>query len=244
MHILSKHRDSISAVRALAIGFGSWCGLSGIEHGFFEILQGNILPVKHMVGGRPMIYAIGEANRIWRYGYEYAITIIPSYSWSGILASVFGLLVIICSLTLIQKRLGWAAFIFLSTLQYLVGGGYAQYVPAVIVGLIATRIAKPLVWYRIAAPIKLLRALALPWFPLLIALIFVCLNSTVTAVTGWFYGIRNDEFAFKLQWSMLYISSGLFPLAIISALSHDSLVMIEQKGRESTDPRSWRDNHV
>jgi hypothetical protein len=220
----------ISAIRALAAGFGTWCGLSGIEHGFFEILQGNIRPVTHIVSGKSMIYAIGEANRLWRYGYEYAITLVPSYLWSGILGAFFGLAVVGCALFFIQKRLGALAFILLSTAQYLVGGGYAQCLPAVIIGLVATRIGKPPRDHRIALPRGLLRVIALPWRPLLVALVFVCLNGTVTAITGWFYGIGNEELVLKAQWNMLYLLFGLFPLTIISALAHDKSALM--KGRE------------
>ena len=229
MRARMREQSSFSAVRALCMAFGAWSGVSGIEHGFFEILQGNVPPVTHIISGKPMIYAIGEADRMWRYGYEYAITIVPSYSWTGVLAAVSGLLVLVCSLAFIQKRLGWLAFILLSTMQYLVGGGYAQFAPALIIGLLATRIRKPFSWRRIPAPIGLLRAMALPWLPLLVALGFVCLNGTATAVTGWFYGVMSDEKVLKAQWSLLYILFGLFPLTAISALSRDSLSAVERR---------------
>ena len=73
----------------MASTIGTICGLSGLEHGCFEILQGNIVPVIHSVSGRPMIYAIGDANRFWAYGFEYAYTIIPNYLITGILAMLF-----------------------------------------------------------------------------------------------------------------------------------------------------------
>jgi hypothetical protein len=48
-----------NATRIMASTIGVICGLSGLEHGFFEILQGNIVPEIHSISGRPMIYAIG-----------------------------------------------------------------------------------------------------------------------------------------------------------------------------------------
>jgi hypothetical protein len=106
----------------MASTLGVVCGLSGLEHGYFKILQGNIAPEIHMISWRPMIYAIGAANRFWAYGFEYAYTIIPNYLITGILAMIFSLLVILWSAWYIQKKAGWFILILLSAIQYLVGG--------------------------------------------------------------------------------------------------------------------------
>jgi len=52
---------------------GILCGISGIEHGFFETLQGNTVPNKLLIS------AIGPANRFWPGGTETALTIIPNF---------------------------------------------------------------------------------------------------------------------------------------------------------------------
>jgi len=132
------------ATRTMASTIGVICGLSGLEHGFFEILQGNITPEIHSISGRQMIYAIGEANRFWANGFEYAYTIIPNYLITGILVMIVSLLVIVWSALFIDKKAGWLVLILLSFLQYLVGGGAAQLGPAVIVGLAAILINHPL----------------------------------------------------------------------------------------------------
>lgn len=52
-------------------------GLAGIEHGFFELLQGNVAP------NDMMIDAIGPGQRFWEYGVERALTIIPNFFFNG-----------------------------------------------------------------------------------------------------------------------------------------------------------------
>ena len=110
-----------NATRTIAATIGVICGLSGLEHGFFEILQGNVAPEIHNISGRPMIYAIGDANRFWPYGFEYAYTIVPNYLVTGILAMIASLLVIVCSARYMQTKPGWLLFLLLSVLQYLTG---------------------------------------------------------------------------------------------------------------------------
>jgi hypothetical protein len=50
------------ATRIIVATLGTLFGLSGISHGFFETLQGNI-----STGGL-FISAIGEAQRMWPHG--------------------------------------------------------------------------------------------------------------------------------------------------------------------------------
>ena len=132
-----------NATRVTASTIGVICGISGLEHGFFEVIQGYVPAVFHMISGKPLIYAIGDANRFWRYGFEYAYTVIPNYLMTGILALVISTLVIIWSAGFMQRKVGWLVFILLSMIQYLVGGGAAQLGPAILVGpkTLQTRVA-------------------------------------------------------------------------------------------------------
>jgi hypothetical protein len=212
-----------NATRVLASTIGILCGISGLEHGFFELLQGNVTPEIHIISGRPMIYAIGEANRFWQYGYEYAFTVIPNFLITGILAMIFSLLVILWSLGFVQKKYGWLIFILLSILQYLVGGGAAQLGPAVIVGLVASRINKPLKFSPAIFPIKVLQLLARPWPWLLGAFAFVFCFSIITAVFGFFFGVSDPNQINQILFGMLYFMIVTLALAIVSALAHDGL---------------------
>jgi hypothetical protein len=76
-HQPTPAQKSISnrATRIVASTFGVLAGLLGIEHGYFETLQGNVAP------GGMYILAIGppcQTNKMW-HGCEPAMTIIPNF---------------------------------------------------------------------------------------------------------------------------------------------------------------------
>lgn len=78
------------ATRITVATLGIVFAVSGLSHGFFEVLQGNT-PTEGM-----FISAIGEAHRMWPHGNEYAFTLIPNFLVTGIVAMLIGLLIIIC----------------------------------------------------------------------------------------------------------------------------------------------------
>ena len=71
------------ATRATASTLGVLVGLSGIDHGVFEMLQGNAVP------GGVLIAAIGPAQRFWEFGEETALTIISNYPKKFIICESF-----------------------------------------------------------------------------------------------------------------------------------------------------------
>lgn len=81
----------IPATRIVASTVGVMAGLLSIEHGYFETLQG------HAVPGSIVIQAIGppcEGNAMW-HGCEPAMTIIPDFFITDILAIVIGVIVVV-----------------------------------------------------------------------------------------------------------------------------------------------------
>jgi len=218
-----QKQSGLSAIGLMSSTLGVIFGLAGFEHGFFETLQGNVTPEIHWVNGNPMIYAIGEAQRFWLYGFEYAYTLIPNFLVTGILAMLISLLVIFWSVIFVQKKHGWLIFLLLSTLQYLVGGGSAQYGPAIIIGLSVFWVNSPLRLWRAFLPIQVRQIFAKPWLWLIIAFALIFCQSTITAVFGFFYGIHDPEHINQIAWGMLYVMIALLPVMIISAFAHDSL---------------------
>jgi hypothetical protein len=75
------HWHELCATRVIAATAGVLCGISGLEHGFFEIRQGNTAPATLLIS------AIGSANRFWPGGTETALTVVPNYLVTGILMS-------------------------------------------------------------------------------------------------------------------------------------------------------------
>jgi hypothetical protein len=194
---------------------GVLCGVSGLEHGFFETLQGATIAT-----GRN-ISAIGEANRFWKCGFEHAYTLIPILQITGVTAMLISVAVIICATCFMRQRYAWLVFILLSVFQYITGGGAAQIGLAVVMGLVAARIDKPLKIWRAVVPTILRRIVGKAWLPLLVIFSALFCQSIVTAVFGFFHGISDPGVILKVLWDMLYIMMGLFVLSIVSAFSHD-----------------------
>ena len=124
---------NISATRIVASIVGVFGGLMGMEHGYFEKLQGNVAP-------RSMIIdAIGrQANSVFK-GSEPALTIIPNFFVTGILAIVLGLIVAIWTAAFIQRKNGIVIMMLFSVMLFLVGGGRAPLIIEIIAGAVATR---------------------------------------------------------------------------------------------------------
>jgi hypothetical protein len=212
-----------NAVRIMVSTIGVLCGIIGMEHGFFEVLQGYRVPQIHLVSGRSMIYAIGEANRFWQDGIEPAVTLIPNYLITGILAMIVSLLVTIWAAGFVHKQYGWLIFILLSILQYLVGGGAAQIGLAIVVGLVAICINRPFTWGQSFLSLSLRQRVAKPWFGFLLAFCFTQCMSIITAIFGWFFGMHDPQATQTILFGLLYVMMGLLPLTIISAMAHDSV---------------------
>lgn len=167
------------ATRMVASTFGVLVGLAGIEHGIFEILQGNT-PTNDF-----MIAAIGPTQRFWQYGEETALTIIPNFLVTGILAVIFGVLVTIWSIKFIDKKHGAGILFLLGAILFLFGGGFAPIFMTIIASLIATRINKPLKFWRAVLPGFLRRFLGKIWLWVLVTFVIVFVLSVVVAIFGW-----------------------------------------------------------
>ena len=82
---------NIGAVRATTAVFGAYAGIIGMEHGYFETLQGYVAP-KGL-----NILAVSPSELPFPFGHEPAMTIIPSFLVTGILAILVGLAIVLWS---------------------------------------------------------------------------------------------------------------------------------------------------
>jgi len=124
MRILNKTRAAASII-------GIFAGLGGASHGPGEILQGNIAPNGIMIEAWPGLTALAG---------EPAMTIVPSFLVTGVLAIIFGVIVAIWAAAFVQKKNGGVVLILLSIIMLLVGGGIVPPVFGVAAGIIGTRI--------------------------------------------------------------------------------------------------------
>jgi hypothetical protein len=147
------------ATQITATVVGLTAGVAGIEHGIFEVLQGNVRPEGLMI---PSIGPPCVPEQSWN-SCEPAMTIIPNLSITGILAIILGVIVVIWSALFVQRKHGGLVLIFLSILLLLFGGGIFPPLIGIIAGALATRINKPLNPWGSRFSGEPLRALAVLW---------------------------------------------------------------------------------
>jgi hypothetical protein len=206
--------QSISALRATASVFGIYAGLLGMEHGFFETLQGNIVPkgIK--------ILAVGPPGLPFPFGHEPAITLIPDFLITGIVAMIFGLLIMLWSAMFVQKKHGAVILCLLSVILLLVGGGFGPITLLITASIAAARIDKPLFWWRSHLRANIRRLLANLWPScLLAALLWVPFEFAL----GQILGLKNDPKPSLTSMNLLlsYPLLVFFILTLVTAFAHE-----------------------
>src|SRR3990172_7882550 len=98
------------ATRIVAASLGIVAGIAGLEHGYFEILQGNARPASLMFAswGPPCV-----PEEAW-HACEPAMTVVPNLLIAGILTVVLGVLTMIWSAAFVQRKHGGWVLILLS----------------------------------------------------------------------------------------------------------------------------------
>ncbi|MHA2141937.1 MAG: hypothetical protein ACXADC_10000 [Candidatus Thorarchaeota archaeon] len=205
-----------SGARAAASTYGILVGLASIEHGIFEILQGDV-PT-----GDIMIDAIGDAYRFWPGAMETALTIVPNFLWTGILAVVFGILVIIWSYAYVQRKYGASVLLILTITVFLVGGGFAPIFLSLLAFGAATRINKPLNWWRERLPGR--SFLAKLWPSLLIVFVIVFWGAVGIQIFGLPLDVATTTYIMVILSLVMVI---LMPIAIIVAIAFDAQKLLD-----------------
>jgi len=207
---MGEMKVSNSATRIVASTFGILAGLLGLEHGYFETLQGNSAP------GGIYILAMGppcQTTKAW-HACEPAMTIIPSYFISGAVAILVSCIVIIWAAACVQRKHGGLILIVLSILQLIVGGGFIPVVFGIIAGIVGTRIHKPLTWWRNHLQVHTRSFLAVlwPW-----SLVVFMLWSSAEWILGYYF----NELLLNLALFTMLITLGLVLLTVLTAFAHD-----------------------
>ncbi len=213
---ITPAHNSVSATRSIVAVVGILCGFSGLEHGFFETLQGNVRPEALLIN------AIGPAQRFWPGGTEPALTLVPSFLVTGILAMLAGLLVIVWSIAFVQKSHGAAGFFGLSLFQFLAGGGFAQIFLVVVTTAAATQILRPWRGWR-----RLPSVWGKFWLPLIVLFTVVLLFSMYAAIfdirilLGHWVQLEPDQMS-QMLYVVGYSLLALLPLTFLAGFAHDA----------------------
>jgi hypothetical protein len=203
------------ATRTIVTALGTIFGISGMSHGFFEILQGNI-PT-----GSLFISAIGEDQRMWPHGNEYAFTLIPNFLITGIAALLVGLAIIVWSLGFIHKKNGPTILILLFVLLLLIGGGVAQLLFFPWIWLVSTRINTHLIWWRKILPAKIQKPLGKVWLWCLLIGSVLLVFVLEIGVTGFVPAVNDPETVLSVMLLCLVAEAVVLPLTFIFGFAHD-----------------------
>ena len=207
-----------NATRTIVAALGTIFGLSGMNHGLFEFLQGNV-PT-----GGVLISAIGPAHKMWLHGNEMALTLIPHFQITGIAAMLVGLALIIWSMAFVHRKNGATVLLLLFIVLLLVGGGVAQVLFFPWIWLMATRIHQPLNGWRKILPVWLQQSLGKVWLGLLIFCAALWVIALAIATTGFVPGVSDSEAVLSLMLVGLGLQIIVLPLTFISGFAHDLAV--------------------
>lgn len=204
---------TVGAVRATAAAFGIYAGILGMEHGFFEMLQGNIATkgLKIMAAGFELPFP---------FGHEPAMTLIPNFLATGIVAMIIGLAIVVWSAAFVQKKHGAKVLLLLSIALLLFGGGFGPISLLIIACIGAGRIGKPHTWNQTHLSAGLARFLAMLWpWSLAAALLW----APGEFIAGQIYHLKNDhsQTLGNLNLVLSYPMLGLFILTLIAGFAHE-----------------------
>jgi len=195
------------ATRIVATAFGFIAGIAGLEHGYFEILQGSTRPLSLMFAsmGSPCV-----PEKIWN-ACEPAMTILPNFLITGILTIILGLLIMVWSTAFIQRKNGGLILIMLSVALLLFGGGFFPPIIGLIGGAAGIQINKPLV----GNPGSVTRFVAKLWpWPLVVFMVWILGQFPV----GYFF---NDFLQSIMGFGLLLILT-MLPVSVYTAYAHDA----------------------
>ncbi len=198
------------ATRISATVLGLTAGVAGIEHGYFEILQGNTRPEGLLI---PSIGPPCVPELSWNQC-EPAMTVIPNFLITGILAIVFAIIVMVWSAFFVQKRYGGLVLILLCIPLLLFGGGIFPPLIGIIAGGLGTRIHKPLNPEGSRLSGGLLRFLAVLW-PWSLALYVLWVSGQ------WVIGHFFNDWLLANGYIIIVMVLGTLFLTVVTAYAHD-----------------------
>ena len=208
-----------STVRVVATTFGIVVALAGLEHGLGEILQGNVPPPALVFESWP------ESAFLEILSGEPAMSVIPNLLIAGLITVFLSLVLIAWSVAGMKTSYGGAGLILLSILLLLAGGGLGPPLMLLVVGMAATRIHRPVAWWRRRSQDGAPPLLARQWRTLLVA--------SLVGYLALLPGIPIGEQLFGplsagIVVAVIIFSFVTFFLAIISALVTDSFYGLER----------------
>jgi hypothetical protein len=189
---------------------------AGFEHGLFEALQGN-----RPTGAPAGIPAIGDDIRWWEHGTEDAFTLVPSFLFTGLAAMAVSVFIFFWAAFFLTKKRGVLVLLLLFILLVLVGGGIG-FIPFFLVTCAyATRLKKPLNWWRKKLGPGARRFLSPLWPWALGLAVLSWLVAIEMAVFGYFPGVTDPEVILYTCWSFLLATMLFINISYVSGFAAD-----------------------
>jgi hypothetical protein len=205
-----------SSTQIVASILGVFVGLAGVEHGIFETFQGNVAP------DDIVMYAIGPEQQFWEFGTEQALTIVPNFLITGILAIILGLLVTVWAIKFIDKKFGSWILMLLSVALWLFGGGFAPLFLAILATITAIKINSPLTWWEKHLSIRTRERLAKLWRWSLAIVVILFVVSVETAIFGYpLLWLFDANTTYSIQFLMALVMLAIIPVCMVSAFARD-----------------------
>jgi hypothetical protein len=201
-----------NATKVAATVLGLYAGLLGTAHGYFETLQGDVVP------SGIVITAMGppcQGNSAWHACLP-AVTIVPDFFATGVLAVVFSLIAFLCAARFIKRKNGGQVLIALSILMFLVGGGFNPTYVGILAGVAGTRIGAPLIFWRTRASRRSSSLLAKLWPWILIVFVIWSFGSWVL---GYFFNQEMRNLGFI---SIFFLDVGLPLMTVFTGFAFDA----------------------
>ncbi len=204
------------STRVTATVFGVLLGLAGmINHGLFEILQGN-----ESTNGY-YIEAIGHDHRFWEHGTEGAFTLIHNYLITGICVILVSLAIVVWSIKYLHLKHGATVFLLLMILLTLVGGGLGHIVFFVPTWAYATRIDKSLLWWKKKIPETSRKVMLAMWKPMLVITAISWLMVMELGIFGFVPNQHDPEIILNITFAFVLLTAILANFTFIFGFAKD-----------------------
>lgn len=236
-----------TATSMITAVLGITFAVAGMHHGFFEMLQGNN-PTESYV-----IRSIGPAQQMWEHGTDEAFTLIPNFLITGIASILVSLVIILGSVFLVvgsrftvrgagskmqpdgggfgALRKRWPTFfLLLFILLTLVGGGIGHIIFFLTAWAYATRIDKPLKWWRKILSGSFWKTISGAWAYSLPFVSLCYIIALEISVFGFVPGISDPESILAVCWGFLLLALIFTNVTYISGFAYDIV--------KQTQPRS------
>lgn len=194
---------------------GVTLALAGFHHGLFEALQGS------RQTGRLGIHSIGPEHVRWEFGTDDAITILPNFLVTGVVAMGVSLTIVVWLAFGLATPHGPSVFLALFVVLTLVGGGIGHVPFFITAWAYTTRIRGGLTWWRERLGGRARAALVRAWPYGLVLSSLSFLIALELSVFGFPPMESDPEGLLAVIWTVLMASFVLMNLAYAGAIARD-----------------------